>query len=106
MKETILLLPNQLFEKKYKNAKIYLYEHPVFFTKYNYHKKKLAYHRATMKSYANYLEKECKCDVEYVEFRTEPETLYKKFKNSNITIYDPCDFDILHELENYRKNIT
>lgn len=36
-----IILPNQLFENnKYitKDTKVYIYEHPVYFTKYKFHK--------------------------------------------------------------------
>jgi deoxyribodipyrimidine photolyase-related protein len=59
-----LILPNQLFEIKYlkenkiteNDYKIILYEHPQYFTKYNFNKKKLILHYASMNYYKNYLE--------------------------------------------------
>ncbi len=41
--DIFVILPNQLFDKKYlpKNFKFYLWEHPQYFTKYNFNKKKL-----------------------------------------------------------------
>jgi len=58
-----LILPNQLFDIKYliKNKitnseyKITLYEHPQYFTKYKFNKKKLILHYASMKYYKKYL---------------------------------------------------
>ena len=61
----LILFPSQLFEPKYiekifsyteanikiKFKHICLWEHPYFFTKFKYHKKKLIFHRATMKKY-------------------------------------------------------
>jgi deoxyribodipyrimidine photolyase-related protein len=50
----LYLLPNQLFEYKYipkETEAIVLWEHPSFFTKYNFNKKKLLLHRASMKYY-------------------------------------------------------
>ena len=54
-----IILPNQLFEKKFldKKNKYILYEHPHYFKKYNYNKKKLILHRASMKYYYEYLKK-------------------------------------------------
>lgn len=84
---SILILPNQLFPDHAEisesgsgtisgsgsgNLTYILYEHPVFFTKYKYHKLKLIYHRASMKAYADYLKKKCKCKVEYVEYHEKP----------------------------------
>ena len=63
--KTFLILPNQLFEIKYlnkinikeNNYNIVLYEHPQYFTKHNFNKKKLILHYASMKYYKKYLEK-------------------------------------------------
>lgn len=69
---SLLILPNQLFEKKYipKNIKtIILYEHPDFFKKYNFNKLKLVFHRATMKNYEELMKKYY--NVIYVNFNDE-----------------------------------
>ena len=52
-----LLYPTQLFNNidKLLNKKIYLLEEPIYFSKYKFHKLKLAYHRATMKNYYDFL---------------------------------------------------
>lgn len=51
-KSLLFVLPHQLFDINYsKNIIIILWEHPYFFTKYNYHKLKLAFHKATMENY-------------------------------------------------------
>ena len=54
-----LILPHQLFNKKYLDKKydFVLYEHPQYFKKYKFNKKKLILHRASMKYYFNYLKK-------------------------------------------------
>ena len=46
-----IILPQQLYEKKFfpKKYKYILYEHPQYFKKYNFNKKKLIMHRASMK---------------------------------------------------------
>ena len=46
-----IILPHQLFESKFfpKEYKYILYEHPQYFKKYNFNKKKLIMHRASMK---------------------------------------------------------
>ena len=52
-----LILPNQLFDIKYfKNLKLDIteficYEHPHYFKKFKYNKKKLILHRASLKYY-------------------------------------------------------
>ena len=64
-----LVFPNQLFQSNPLFAiegEIYLVEEYLFFKQYNFHKQKIAFHRATMKYYEQYLiEKGCK--VNYIE---------------------------------------
>jgi deoxyribodipyrimidine photolyase-related protein len=98
MNKTLVLLPNQLFNShEVEFDKIILYEHPKFFTYYNYHKAKLVFHRSTMKAYYDMMKK--KYDIKYIEFD-------QKLKlNGDIIIYDPIDFEIKEEFEKY-KNIT
>ena len=56
-----IIFPHQLFynnDKKLKEYEtIYLIEEPRYFTDFNFHKLKLAYHRASMKKYYDYLKK-------------------------------------------------
>ena len=88
----LLLLPINLYDKKYlpNNIKtITIYEHPQYFTKYNFNKKKLLLHRASMKEYYDYLHKHY--NVIYVNYN-------KKLKKKQYTIFDPIDnidFDII-----------
>ena len=65
-----LLFPHQLFKdveilKKYK--KVILVEHPIFFNKYNFNKKKLVLHKASCLNYLEYL-KSKKIEVTYIPF--------------------------------------
>jgi deoxyribodipyrimidine photolyase-related protein len=58
MTESYLIYPHQLFEEvKFKPLckTVILVEDPLFFKQYNFHKKKLIFHRATMKAYCNLL---------------------------------------------------
>ena len=74
----LLILPNQLFDVKYfpnSIQKVILYEHPQYFTKYNFNKKKLILHRASMKKYESYLIKK-KYKVKYVEFGSDLPTKF------------------------------
>lgn len=85
---SFVILPNQLFNikyipKKYKKHKFIIWEHPHYFTKYNYNQKKLILHRASMKYYFDYLKKN-KFDVSYIEFN-------EKFKIFSATMFDPVD---------------
>jgi len=65
-----LIFPVHLFKdiQSLKNHKIYIIEDPIYFTDYKYHKLKLAYHRATMKTYYDYLKKN-KLNPNYINFK-------------------------------------
>ena len=55
-----LLFPHQLFEQNPLIAscdRIYLVEEFLFFRQYRFHKQKVAFHRASMKFYADYLQR-------------------------------------------------
>ena len=58
MSEVTLIFPHQLFEKHpaiSKSRKVILVEEQLFFKQFAFHKQKIAFHRATMKFYANFL---------------------------------------------------
>ena len=111
-----LILPNQLFDIKHfdKSFKYILWECPHFFTDYNYNKKKLLLHRATMK-YQYDLMKKNGYSVAYVEFdkklaETEQYMLYYPINNLNIlklpknaVIYDKDTPNLLMTQENIRR---
>ncbi len=69
MKESIsIIFPHQLFEKHEilsLKGRVYLVEEYLFFKEFNFHKTKLAFHRATMKSYEAYL-KSKDVDIQYI----------------------------------------
>jgi deoxyribodipyrimidine photolyase-related protein len=98
----LILLPNQLFKiHNFDNfddvTHIYIYEHPKFFTDYEYHKTKLVFHRSTMKSYYDYLTKLYKNkDIHYISFDMN---IFDKINKKNIYVYDPIDFDILDKFK-------
>ena len=59
MNRTGILFPHQLFEQNILASTcnvIYLVEEWLFFRQYNFHKRKIAFHRAGMKCYENYLQ--------------------------------------------------
>jgi len=63
-----ILFPHQLFEQNILLAKcdiIYLVEEWLYFKQFNFHKQKIAFHRASMKGYAAFLENQ-NFRVEYV----------------------------------------
>ena len=80
-----IILPHQLFDKKYldKKNKYILWEHPQYFTKYKFNKKKLILHRASMKYYFDYLKKN-KFNVSYLNFN-------KKLTIKKYILFDPID---------------
>jgi len=86
----LVILPHQLYninilKKHLPKDLVYItiWEHPHYFKKYNYNKKKLILHRASMKYYYDYL-KENKYIVHYVEYN-------KKMTANNYKIFDPID---------------
>jgi hypothetical protein len=65
VRPTLHILPTNLYDidgiiseniKKYDIGVIYLVEHPQYFVKYNFNKKKLILHRASMKYYYDKLQ--------------------------------------------------
>ena len=69
-----LILPTQLFDKKHLPGKQYsyvLWEHPHYFLNYNYNKKKLVLHRASLKAYEDYLSK-AGYSVAYYTYKQKP----------------------------------
>lgn len=82
----LCVLPNQLFDKKYlpkEVTKVVLWEHPDFFTKYNFNKKKLLLHRASMRWYYNYLKSHYQ-SVHYITFN-------QSFPFKNYLFFDPIN---------------
>ncbi|MCH2043755.1 MAG: cryptochrome/photolyase family protein [Saprospiraceae bacterium] len=68
-----ILFPHQLFQAHaiHENGQpIYLVEEDLFFKEFNFHKAKIAYHRASMKCYQNYLENKG-IEVVYIDSQKE-----------------------------------
>ena len=87
--KTLYILPHQLFHLNQlpfqKNeTKIILWEHPDFFTKYNFNKKKLILHRASMQYYKDQLVKN-NYNVTYIDFQTKHEIIKDAF------VWDPIN---------------
>lgn len=79
----LLILPHQIYKNIPDNvSEIYLYEHPQYFKKYKFNKKKLILHRASMKYFFDFLKK--KYSVKYIEFN-------KKLPNHDFHLFDPID---------------
>lgn len=82
-----VILPHQLYDvkllSKYKLYQIVIWEHPHYFTAYNYNKKKLILHRSSMKYYHDLLVKK-KFKVRYIEFKNS-------FNETDYNLFDPID---------------
>jgi len=99
MTSIFLLFPTQLYKqtKCIETKNIYLIEEPIYFTDFKFHKLKLAYHRATMKYYYDYLKKK-KYNVKYINFFDISHTFYKNINADKIYIYDPIEKKLLDKL--------
>jgi deoxyribodipyrimidine photolyase-related protein len=92
--DCLIILPIHLFEihKDITYDKLFIVEHPLFFTEYIYHINKLILHRASMKSYA----KETKAEyIECSKYEKKVVEIFKKYKT--IAIYDPINHTIYND---------
>jgi deoxyribodipyrimidine photolyase-related protein len=74
MKTVNILFPHQLFQESplfEEKAPFYIVEEYLFFKQYPFHKQKIAFHRATMKRYAHFLQKEKHFEVNYIDSITD-----------------------------------
>src|SRR3569832_1460463 len=88
--EAVFLFPHHLFENHpafRKDRLIFLIEDPRFFSDFNFHKKKLAFHRATLKSFQKVLERK--------RFRTcyVKKGLETAVEKSQISVIHVVEFD-------------
>lgn len=100
MDAIFVIFPNQLFEDLtyLENIKsVYLVEEFLFFGQYSFHKQKIAFHRASMKFYADYLAEKSK-EVHYVE-ASQAESDARKLMPwlvekgiEKVSTYNPVDF--------------
>lgn len=98
MKKAFLIYPHQLFTDVRNLAGhdiAVLIEEPLFFSEFQFHKQKLVLHRASMKAYEDYLQKQGISTL-YVEFHSIGKTTdiaeILQGKNiSNVAMYDPVD---------------
>jgi deoxyribodipyrimidine photolyase-related protein len=90
-----IILPNQLFDTEY-SEKCYLLEHPKYFTRFDFHKKKLLLHRASMKAY------EQKKSVEnYIEFDGDMEKPFRE--NDKVKVFRPEDRQVREWIQEMAK---
>jgi deoxyribodipyrimidine photolyase-related protein len=95
-----LLFPINLYKniEILKDKHILLIEEELFFTKYEFHKLKLIFHRATMKKYVDYL-KSKKINITYYNFNDN----YLQDLKDEIFCYDPINHDLKKKLEKNQK---
>lgn len=108
MQTAKLIFPHQLFQDSplfQDEGTIFLIEEYLFFRQYLFHKQKIAFHRASMKYYENYL-REKKYTVSYIEaFDPEADVrqliahLHRSGFNS-LMIIDPTDNWLLKRITN------
>lgn len=96
MSTVFVVFPIHLFKnikelKKYDD--VIVVEDPLYFTKYEFHKIKLCFHRASMKKYTDYLKKN-NINVTYFNFN---DNYFNYLKDKNVTFYDPVDHDLIEE---------
>ena len=108
MKNINLIFPHQLFEDSplFKTkAAVYLIEEYLFFKQYPFHKQKIAFHRATMKTYADFIQKEKNIEVLYIESKEEISDIrlfileLKRRGVEHINYIDPTDNWLQSRLE-------
>lgn len=96
MNKTGILFPHQLFELNPLVPScntIYLVEEYLFFKQYNFHKRKIAFHRASMKFYENYLHSN-QIKVVYIDSYNalaDIRSLIQHFVTAGITCFEYID---------------
>jgi deoxyribodipyrimidine photolyase-related protein len=113
MKKAInLVFPNQLFAESAlleNGNEIYLIEEFIFFKQYKFHKQKIAFHRASMKAYEQYL-KDKNLVVHYIassEDNSAISILLKSFQEqgiSEVQVVDPVNNYLEVSIHAHRKD--
>lgn len=73
MKQACILFPHQLFATSplpIRESEVFLVEETLFFNQYKFHKQKLAFHRASMRAFAQELQGQG-IEVNYVEAKED-----------------------------------
>ena len=105
--DDVFIFPNSLFKNNpliNKKTIVHIIEHPVFFTKYSYHKLKLILHRATMKYYADYIKKKYRCKIIYVPFNKKLTAIFRSVNSKVIHFYDPVDHYVVKHMKSLAKD--
>ena len=108
-KRVFLVFPHQLFETATAFAGIdefWLIEDELFFLQLPFHRKKLAFHRASMKYYAEKLRNEGQ-SVHYFDYKQASlPQIFEKLaqENAQVACFDPTDFLLEKRLHRLAKN--
>lgn len=105
-----LIFPHQLFQESpllHNGFPIYLIEEFLFFRQYQFHKQKIALHRASMKCYQQFLEEQG-LEVYYIE-SADTQSDMRKWRNfieskqvQEIYLLDPVDDWLRQRIDAYR----
>ncbi len=111
--KAFLIYPHQLFQslQSIDADIVIMIEDELFFNQYKFHKQKIAYHRATMRSYFDGIIHSNKLYIEAVDPRNKTSMLFdflKKEKIKEICYYDTVDYLLERRIVRYCKkyNIT
>jgi deoxyribodipyrimidine photolyase-related protein len=102
MIKNLIILPNQLFKEieTMEIENIIFYEAEEYFLKYNYNKKKIILHRASMQNFYNELIHESKnqnTKITYFNYKTELKEIIKDF--DSLSIFDPINKGIKKKIK-------
>jgi len=109
----LIIFPHQLFPLDYyksiadENTHIFIVECSYFFTRFPFHKLKLAYHRATMQYYYDDLLKYYD-NVKYIEYDKSDAFFdnINKYKPKLISLYDPIEKELQKIIKKISKQYT
>ena len=103
-----LVFPHQLFEQHPAFAEVqtfWLIEDDLFFMRLPFHRKKLAYHRASMSYYAEKLRSKG-FEVRYIEHKdAQLANIFQEIKQrtTQIQLVDPTDYLLTRRMERFAK---
>lgn len=106
--KAFLIYPHQLFEPipDIQADIAIIVEDELFFTQYQFHKQKIAYHRATMRRYFDLISIEKKLYIEANDKRSKTEFLFgflSEEKIKEITYFDTVDYLLERRIDRFSK---
>lgn len=110
MNTIFLIFPDNIYQevKSLKNSDVLIIEHPEYFKKFKYHKNKIVLHRASLKFYEDYLKKNIKSKISYIEIDDYSKQKLKKIlsKYDKILSYYIPNKELKEELIKLSKNLS